>query len=189
MLYCFTKSFPIMTIIYNLAFLLFSQFFFSCNQASQFAQTSHLPDSQQNQKRDKTGAANIVFKSMNGGQTWQDISDGLPVPLKEDATGGRDVFFADDNGLWFTDGNGIYHSEANAKGPFWNKDILPCFVIQALNLTLLIEEPGCLFLQLVRVRETAAVFLCAFNIRALKNQPIQIITKAHYKPSMEVMMI
>ena len=114
-----------MTIIYNLAFLLFFQFFFSCNQASQFAQASHLPNNQQNQKRDKTGAANIVFKSTDGGQTWQDISDGLPVPLKEDATGGRDVFFADDNGLWFTDGNGIYHSEANAKGPFWNKEILP----------------------------------------------------------------
>jgi hypothetical protein len=110
--------------IYSLAFLLFFKFL-SCNQASEFPQASQLPDSLQNQKRDKTGAANIVFRSADGGQTWQDISDGLPVSLKDDASGGRDVFFADDNGLWLTDGNGIYHSKPNFTAPFWNKEIFP----------------------------------------------------------------
>jgi len=115
--------------IYSLAFLLLFHpiaiGFLSCNQVSEFPQASQLPDNQQNQKRDKTGAANVVFKSTDGGQTWQDISDGLPVPLKDDYSGGRDVFFADDNGLWLTDGNGIYHSKPNFTAPFWNKEIFP----------------------------------------------------------------
>ena len=114
-----------MKIIYHLAFLLLFQFLFCCNQAPAFPQASQLPDSLPNQKRDKTGAANIVFKSTDGGQTWQDISDGLPVSLKDDHSGGRDVFFADDNGLWLTDGNGIYHSKPNFTAPFWNKEIFP----------------------------------------------------------------
>ena len=71
-----------MNIIYNLAFLLLFQFL-SCDQALEFPQSSPLPDSQQKQKRDKAGAANIVFKSTDGGQTWQDISEGLPEPVKD----------------------------------------------------------------------------------------------------------
>jgi len=70
--------------------------------------------------RNKPAQANIVFKSTDGGQTWQDISDELPVTLKDDSRGGRDVFFADDNGLWLTDGNGIYHSKPNFTAPFTN---------------------------------------------------------------------
>jgi photosystem II stability/assembly factor-like uncharacterized protein len=119
-----------MKIIYNLAFLCYiliisGLLFLSCNQASEFKPASQLRDSLQNQKRDKTGAANIVFKSTDAGQTWQDISDGLPVSLKDDSSGGRDVFFADDNGVWLTDGNGIYHSKPNFTPPFWNKEIFP----------------------------------------------------------------
>ncbi|HEX8529741.1 MAG TPA: exo-alpha-sialidase [Cytophagales bacterium] len=114
-----------MKIICYLAFLLLLQFSFCYDWALELPQSSAQPDDQQKQKRDKTGAANIVFKSTDGGQTWQDISDGLPVPLKADDTGGRDVFFADDNGLWLTDGNGIYHSKPNFTAPFWNKEIFP----------------------------------------------------------------
>ncbi|MES1250060.1 MAG: sialidase family protein, partial [Chitinophaga rupis] len=121
-----------MKIIYNLALLLLFQCFSSCDHSVKLPQSSPLADGEQNQKRDKTGAANIVFKSTDGGQTWQDISDGLPVSLKDDASGGRDVFFADDNGLWLTDGNGIYHSKPNFSAPFWNKEIfsdsLPRFI-------------------------------------------------------------
>jgi hypothetical protein len=118
-----------MKIIYNLAFLLLFHLiaigFLSCNHTLEFQQASQLPNSVQSQNRDKTGAANIVFKSTDGGQTWQDISDGLPVSLNDDASGGRDVFFADDNGLWLTDGNGIYNSKPNFTAPFWNKEIFP----------------------------------------------------------------
>jgi len=56
----------------------------SCNRAPEFQQASHLPDNLQNQKSDKAGTANIVFKSTDGGQTWQDIREGLPGKLEED---------------------------------------------------------------------------------------------------------
>ncbi len=114
-----------MNIIYNLAFLLLFQFTFAFNQALEFPQSSPLPDSPEKQKRDKAGTANIVFKSTDGGQTWQDISEGLPEPGKDEYGVYRDVFFANDNGLYLTAGNGIYHSEPNSKAPFWKKEIFP----------------------------------------------------------------
>jgi photosystem II stability/assembly factor-like uncharacterized protein len=115
-----------MNIIYNLAFLLLFQFL-SCNEALEFPQASHLPDSQQEQKRDKAGTTNIVFRSTDCGQTWQDISEGLPEHVKDEYGIGRNVFFADDNGLYLTTGNGIYHSNPNSKVPFWKKEIYQIF--------------------------------------------------------------
>jgi len=37
-----------------------------------------ITDSQQKLNKNKSGTANIVFKSTDGGQSWQDISEGLP---------------------------------------------------------------------------------------------------------------
>lgn len=105
-----------MNIIYNLAFLLLFQL--------SFPQSSPLPDSQQEQKRDKDGAANIVFKSTDGGQTWQDISKGLPEILREDGFRGYSIF-ANDKGLFLRVGNELYHSTPNATTPFWTKEIFP----------------------------------------------------------------
>lgn len=110
-----------MKIVYNLAFLLLFQFV-SCNQASEFPQASHLPGNQQKQKSDKAGAANIVFKSTDGGQTWQDISKGLPENLRKDGIRG-DSIFANDKGLFIKVGNELYHSTANATAPLWTKEI------------------------------------------------------------------
>jgi len=99
-----------MNIIYNLAFLLLFQ--------SPFA--SPLPHSQQKLNKNKPGAVNIAFKSTDGGQTWQDISEGLPENWK----GGN--FFANDSGLHVHAGaNEIYHSKPNATAPFWEKEITP----------------------------------------------------------------
>ena len=70
-------------------------------------------------------AANIVFKSTDSGQTWRNISKGLPKPVKDDYGVGRNVSSADDNGIYLTAGNGIYHSKPNAKVPFWEKEIFP----------------------------------------------------------------
>ena len=106
--YCFTKSIIVMN-IYNLAFLLLFQF--------SFLQSCHLPDSQQEQKRDKATAANLIFKSTDGELTWQDISKGLPENLEE---GG---FFANESGPYLRAGNEIYHSKPNSTAPFWKKDI------------------------------------------------------------------
>ncbi len=111
--------------LYNLAFLLLFQFPFACNEALEFLTSSPITDSQQKLNRNKPGAVNIVFKSTDGGQTWQDISEGLPENLQEGDGIYRDAFFANDSGLYLSDGNGIYHSKSNSKAPFWNKEIFP----------------------------------------------------------------
>ncbi|MEX2235261.1 MAG: sialidase family protein [Cyclobacteriaceae bacterium] len=110
--------------IYNLAFLLLFQFPFDCNESLEFLASSPVTDSQQKLKRDKAGAVNIVFKSTDGGQTWQDISEGLPENLQGDGFQ-RDGFFANDSGLHLRAGNGIYHSKPNSTAPFWKKEIFP----------------------------------------------------------------
>ena len=38
--------------------------------------------------RNKLGLVNTVFKSTDGGQTWQDISKGLPENLRKDGIRG-----------------------------------------------------------------------------------------------------
>ena len=113
-----------MNIIYNLAFLLLFQFL-SCNQALESSQASHPPHSMQTQKTGTAETSIIVFRSADGGQTWQDISNGLPAAVKDDNGASRHVFFADDNGLYLSAGNGIYHNKPNSKTPFWKEDIFP----------------------------------------------------------------
>ena len=70
------------------------------------------------------GDANIVFKSTDCGQTWQDISKGLPENLRKDSILGNN-FFANDKGLFLKVGNGLYQSTPNATAPFWTKALLP----------------------------------------------------------------
>ena len=107
---------------YTLAFLVFFLFSFAFDQASEFPQSS--PESQLRQKKEKVGAANILFKSTDGGQTWQDISEGLPENLQEDGLQ-RDGFFANDIGFYLRAGNGMYHSKSNSTAPFWEREIFP----------------------------------------------------------------
>ena len=83
-----------------------------------------IPVSEQEQNRDKTAAANIVFKSADGGQTWQDISKGLPENLREDGAD-RDGFFANEAGFYVRVENGLYHSKPNSVAPFWGKENFP----------------------------------------------------------------
>jgi photosystem II stability/assembly factor-like uncharacterized protein len=114
-----------MNIINNLAFLLLFQFLFACDQALEFSLSSPLPDSQQKLNRNKSGVVNIVFKSTDGGQTWQDISEGLPENLQADGLW-KDDFFANDSGLHLrAQGNGVYHSKPNSTAPFWQKERSP----------------------------------------------------------------
>jgi photosystem II stability/assembly factor-like uncharacterized protein len=120
--YYFTKSILVMK-IHNLAFLLLFQFSFAFDQALKFPQSSSLPDSKQ-QKRETAGAENIIFRSADGGQTWQDISEGLPENLQEDGIL-RDGLFANDNGIYLRVGNGIYQSKPNSTAPFWKNEVFP----------------------------------------------------------------
>jgi photosystem II stability/assembly factor-like uncharacterized protein len=86
--------------------------------------SSLLPDSHTDPKTEKNGTANIVFKSTDGGQTWQDISKGLPENLQEDDIKGNN-FYANDKGLFLKVGTGLYHSTPNATAPFWTKEAVP----------------------------------------------------------------
>jgi hypothetical protein len=81
-----------------------------------------ITDSEQKPNKNKPGVANIVFKSTDGGQTWQDISKGLPENLQKDSIRGNS-FFANDKGLFLRVGDGLYHSTPNATAPFWTKEI------------------------------------------------------------------
>ena len=86
--------------------------------------SSLLPDNHAYPKTAKTGTAKIVFKSTDGGQTWQDISKGLPENLRVDSIRGNSIF-ANDKGLLLRVGNELYHSAPNATAPFWTKEIFP----------------------------------------------------------------
>jgi photosystem II stability/assembly factor-like uncharacterized protein len=83
-------------------------------------ETSKKPDP----KTGKAGTANIVFRSTDGGQTWQDISKGLPENLQKDSIRGNSII-ANDKGLFLKVGNELYHSTPNAAAPFWTKEIFP----------------------------------------------------------------
>lgn len=66
--------------------------------------------------------ANIIFKSTDGGRTWQNISEGLPEKLEKEGVW-RDAFTANDRGLYLLSETGVYYSEPNATTPFWIKEI------------------------------------------------------------------
>ncbi len=75
-------------------------------------------------KGTKAGHVTIIFRSTDGGQTWQDISEGLPENLQREGVR-RDGFFANNSGLYLRAGNGVYHSEPNSTTRFWTKETLP----------------------------------------------------------------
>jgi photosystem II stability/assembly factor-like uncharacterized protein len=76
-----------------------------------------LQDSVRTQKRAHAATANILFRSTDGGQTWQDISKGLPENLEQAG------FFANESGLYLRAGNGIFHGKPNATLPSWKKEM------------------------------------------------------------------
>jgi photosystem II stability/assembly factor-like uncharacterized protein len=132
LLYCFTKLNKVMKIINHLPFLLYIpvisglcfQFLFASEQSSELSHASAFSDSQQVKKSDKAATVNIVFKSADGGKTWQNMSEGLPKPVEDDYSVGRNVFTAD-KALFLTAGNGIYHCNTNATTAVWKKEIFP----------------------------------------------------------------
>jgi photosystem II stability/assembly factor-like uncharacterized protein len=72
----------------------------------------------------KSGILNIVFRSTDGGETWQNISKGLPENLQKEGVWSHGLF-ANDHGLYLRTGNGVYHSEPNSTTSFWTKEIFP----------------------------------------------------------------
>ena len=102
---------------YYVAFLLlFSSAFWQGLESPQgFSRLASRPT----QKSVKTGAANIIFQSTDGGQTWQDISQGLPENVQ------ADEFVEKNNELYLRTGNGIYHSKPTSPAPYWQKENFP----------------------------------------------------------------
>jgi photosystem II stability/assembly factor-like uncharacterized protein len=109
--------------IFKLSFLLLLPFL-SCNRVPELPKASPLPESSQSQKTDKPVTPITVFRSADSGQTWQDISEGLPENLRKVGIQ-RDSIFANDKGLFLNIGSERYHSTANATAPFWTKEIAP----------------------------------------------------------------
>src|SRR5687768_10808521 len=64
--------------------------------------------------RNNEGPSNAVFKSTDGGLTWQDISKGLPGKVLEDGIRG-DSIFANDKGLFLSVGKEVYHNTPDAE--------------------------------------------------------------------------
>jgi len=64
----------------------------------------------------ETIATNIIFQSNDGGQTWQDISNSLPVNQQPED------FFAGDTDLYLRANQEMYRSKSNLKTPVWEKE-------------------------------------------------------------------
>ncbi|MBC7886121.1 MAG: hypothetical protein H7X99_11645 [Saprospiraceae bacterium] len=68
-------------------------------------------------KKPETSASNIVFQSVDGGQTWQDASAGLP----------KDMYvhniYASSGEVYLSYANGMYRSSTMSAAPKWEKEI------------------------------------------------------------------
>jgi len=63
--------------------------------------------------------ANIILQSKDGGETWQDISGGLP------GVEPRVVFFAGASEIYLRSNDVMYRSKSDLKIPVWEKENLP----------------------------------------------------------------
>lgn len=111
--------------IHMLAILLYVQLFAAatpepathCVSPERFALTS-IDAILQDSARSQPWATGLIFQSADGGQSWQDISKGLPSQLQAEA------FFAGDAGLYIGVESAMYRSSAS-KAPVWEKEMLP----------------------------------------------------------------
>ncbi len=101
--------------INHLAFLIFFLCFSACNHAVELPAADILAVTQK-QKCTPAEAENIVFQSADGGQTWQDISSGLPKNLQAEG------LFAKDGALYLRAGNSLFYSKPNCNSSSWKKE-------------------------------------------------------------------
>jgi photosystem II stability/assembly factor-like uncharacterized protein len=107
--------------IYSVPFLLLFLLSFD-NEVSEFSASGLSTVDGQATDGVVPKAVKIIFRSNDGGQTWVDISEGLPENLGDDFA--KDSFSANDDGMYLRAGDGIYHSKPNSTAPFWNKENL-----------------------------------------------------------------
>ena len=108
-----------------IATLIFLQTLTSCQQPTDNLETvearlvSHHVDSVKlSFKNPKKSATNIVFKSTDGGQNWDDLSIGLPAEISV-----TDIFINNDQ-IYLASDLGIFHGSANFMPQDWENNIL-----------------------------------------------------------------
>jgi photosystem II stability/assembly factor-like uncharacterized protein len=117
--HCFTNQFKVMRSC-HLAFSLICLILVSCQQIQEngFPLAAGLAFSSTTAKARcaEPVATDIIFKSDDGGQTWQDISAGLPLYLE------AWDFFAGNGELYLSAEEGVYRCSTTAKTPVWDME-------------------------------------------------------------------
>lgn len=107
-----------------LAVLLVIQSFIACQPAPDDIRVSaasigfqSADSSKQDSERSLLPAANIVYQSVDNGQTWQDVSAGLPGDVQPESifTGANEIFLGTQNGL--------YRSSNTSTTPIWRQSL------------------------------------------------------------------
>ncbi|MBI1224374.1 MAG: exo-alpha-sialidase [Bacteroidetes bacterium] len=93
--------------------------FISCQQAQtdSIFNFSYTAVGDKSNSEGKTTTTSIVFQSTDGGQSWQDISAGLPAGIKPW------LFFAGNGELILGDEKGNYTTSTTANPPSWEKEM------------------------------------------------------------------
>ncbi|WP_416864668.1 MAG: WD40/YVTN/BNR-like repeat-containing protein [Imperialibacter sp.] len=103
-------NFMLLTLLYGLLH------FFAGDQPSAYSPSA---ETKMVEPTKEAEATNIILQSKDGGQTWQDISHGLPE-LEE-----RIGFFAGESEVYLSTNGVLYRSKTHLKTPVWEKENVP----------------------------------------------------------------
>ena len=122
--------------IHIFAFLLFLKSFLACQQSQEMAQPLEasigfpsIAAHQQDPETAVSAATNIVFRSVDGGKSWQDISAGLPVNVQVESiyADGAQVFLGTESGFYrgstAMETPMVYRNTTTAAAPVWEKEV------------------------------------------------------------------
>ena len=108
-----------------LAYLLFLQSFFSCQSVQEYAPKmeakldfTSFTETRQKPATAMQPATGLVFQSIDGGQTWQDVSVGLLAELPVD------YLLAKNGEVFLGSAKGLYRSKSSSIAPVWEKEML-----------------------------------------------------------------
>jgi photosystem II stability/assembly factor-like uncharacterized protein len=107
--------------LHILSLILLAQSFFACDQLEQTTQLTETKGNTQPKiipSKSIPTAKNIVFQSRDFGQTWEDVSAGLPDSLSV----GRVV--ADGREIVLASGSKLFRSSTTTKDPIWETEVL-----------------------------------------------------------------
>jgi photosystem II stability/assembly factor-like uncharacterized protein len=99
--------------ILHLSLILGFQILFGCKETTEL-----IPNETQIVSQHKTPTTNIIIESKDGGQSWQDISQGLPENSK-----GENLYSVQQELYLFTD-HGLFTGRSEATSPIWKQESL-----------------------------------------------------------------